>query len=159
MAKTRIGYTFEGNLYPGRLRLTSRRDLKEALLVPAVPGHIDELVLLMPVADLAIFPLWPGRERAHFIAMWLKRRFYERFREHPRDLEVVEDALSHIEICDRRPDDLDICVDYTAPLYDGATAFSWPHLKEGMQRGWDLDGRHVWSLGERPAVEPVPVPK
>lgn len=142
MARPRLGYTFEGNLFPSQLRFARRQDLRRSLGVPAVSNHIGELVFLMAEADITVFPLWPGRERAHFIAMWLKRRFAEYFHDDPRGTDAaVEHAMACVEVTDRRPDDLDACVDYTAPGYDPAAAFSWAAIKSGMQRGWSLEGR------------------
>ena len=143
MSKPRLGLGFEGTLFPGRLVTTDRADLDRVLGAPAVPGSMEALVRLLPQADIAVYPLWPARGRAAFIARWLKRRFREHFGDHPDGPELpAMCALRALDIADRRPDDLDAWIEHAAvqprPTEE---AMEWGPIAVAMERGWALERR------------------
>jgi hypothetical protein len=142
MAKPRLGLGFEGTLFPGRLATTDRRDLDRVIGTPSAPGAIEALLRLLPQADLAIYPLWPGRGRSAFISRWLKRRLREHFHDHPDGpASPTECTMRALDITDRRPDDLDAWIEHAAVEPQAADPLDWTPIAAAMERGWALERR------------------
>jgi hypothetical protein len=141
MPKHRVGVSFEGTLFPGRLRTTDRRDLDRLLAHPAIPGAVGGLIRLLPLADIAVYPLWPARGRAAFISRWLKRRLAEHpdVKEHPDQDRTRDAVMAALEIADRRPDDLDCWIECPAAVVAPGEALAWALVAAAAERGWALD--------------------
>jgi hypothetical protein len=110
-----IGLAADGVIFPGRL--PAGGDIAH----PPIPGRLASLIRLMPLYDLTVFPLWPARGLADFLARWLDHhlRALPELREHPEPSLALLTALHRIDIAGRAPQHLDALVTVTA-------VGSWP---------------------------------
>lgn len=105
-----VGLAADGVLAAGRMPW--RGDLGH----PPIPGRLGNLIRLLPLYDVVVAPLWPGRGLGDFLARWLHHHLAQipDLREHPEPALALASALHRIDIAERLPEHLDALVTVTA---------------------------------------------